>query len=154
MSELALALTLRLFRATGIGMNYRGERPSFRAPTRSRHERVPCEGGTRAREGSFEGLRCPARGIPCDGHAGTHGEEELPRALRGTSGMNTTKLIALWTMEGASLDVGGCFRAADDIGIALASDDSTSKGAVAGSFFIKGADGDKWHSLEDEGHRA
>jgi hypothetical protein len=74
--------------------------------------------------------------------------------FRGTSGMNTTKLIALWTMEGASLDVGGCFRAADDIGIALASDDSTSEGAVAGSFFIKGADGDKWHSLEDEGHRA
>lgn len=44
MSELALALTLRLFRATGIGMNYRGERPSFRAPTRSRHERVPLRG--------------------------------------------------------------------------------------------------------------
>ena len=65
-------------------------------------------------------MHCPVRGIPCSGHAGTQGEEKPPRSLRGAARMNTTKLIAHWTMNGAHRDVDGHFRATDDIGAVIA----------------------------------
>jgi hypothetical protein len=91
------------------------------------------------------------RGIRCDGHAGTQGEEKPPRSLRGATGMNTTKLIAQWTMSGARRDVDGRFRATDDIRAVIADNQPTLEPtAAASSFLIKGADKDSWQPLEEE----
>ena len=71
--------------------------------------------------------------------------------------MNTTKLIAQWTMNGARLDVDGRFRSADDIGAVFADNRPTPEPTTAaGSFLIKGAGGDGWQPLEEErkNHRA
>ena len=65
--------------------------------------------------------------------------------------MNTTKLIAQWTMNGARRDVDGRFRATDDIGAVIADNQPTPEPtAAASSFLIKGADEDSWQPLEDE----
>ena len=76
-------------------------------------------------------------------------EEKPPRSLRGATGMNTTKLIAQWTMSGARRDVDGRFRATDDIGAVIADNQPTPEHtAAARSFLIKGADEDSWQPLE------
>jgi len=76
-------------------------------------------------------------------------EEKPPRSLRGATGMNTTKLIAQWTMSGARRDVDGRFRATDDIGAVIADNQPTPEHtAAASSFLIKGADEDSWQPLE------
>ena len=63
--------------------------------------------------------------------------------------MNTTKLIAQWTMSGAHRDVDGRFRAIDDIGAVIADNQpTTGPTAAASSFLIKGADEDSWQPLE------
>ena len=69
--------------------------------------------------------------------------------------MNTTKLIAHWTMNGAHRDVDAHFRATDDIGAVIAGNQPTPEpAAAASSFLIKGADGDSWQPLERGEHRA
>ena len=66
--------------------------------------------------------------------------------------MNTTKLIAQWTMNGARLDVDGRFRPTDDIGAVIADNQPTSHPtAAASSFLVKAADGDGWQPLEEAG---
>ena len=77
-------------------------------------------------------------------------EEESPRSLRGdTDGMNTTKLIALWTMSGEGRDIGGRFRATDDIGAVIAGKHSTPEPTTAtGSFLIKGTNEENWSKLD------
>jgi hypothetical protein len=63
--------------------------------------------------------------------------------------MNTTKLIAEWTMSGARRDVYGRFRATADIGALIAVNQPTSEPtAAASSFLIKGANEDSWRPLE------
>ena len=64
--------------------------------------------------------------------------------------MNTTKLIAHWTMSGDGRDVGGRFRATDYIGAAIAENQPTPEPtAGASSFLVKGADEDSWQPLEE-----
>ena len=59
--------------------------------------------------------------------------------------MNTTKLIAYWTMSGEGRDVGDRFRATDDIGVAIADNEPMPEPtAAASSFLIKGANEDTW----------
>ena len=69
--------------------------------------------------------------------------------------MNTTKLIAHWTMSGARRDIDGRFRATDDISAVIADNQPTPEPTAAASpFFIKGADADSWQPLEQGEHRA
>ena len=76
------------------------------------------------------------------------GEEMSPRSLRGATGMNTTKLIAHWTMNGAHRDVDGHFRATDDIGAVIADNQPTPEPTAAGSsFLIKASDEEGWQPL-------
>ena len=64
--------------------------------------------------------------------------------------MNTTKLIAQWTMAGEGHDVGGRFRATDDIRAVIAGDKSAPEPAMAGasSLMIKGTNEDSWRTLD------
>ena len=63
--------------------------------------------------------------------------------------MNTTKLIAHWTMSGEGRDVGDRFRATDDIGAAIADNEPMPEPtAAASSFLIKGANEDTWQSVD------
>jgi hypothetical protein len=63
--------------------------------------------------------------------------------------MNTTKLIALWTMSGEGSDVRGRFRATDDIGAVIADNQPTPEPTAAtSSFLIKGASEDGWQPLD------
>jgi hypothetical protein len=67
--------------------------------------------------------------------------------------MNTTKLIGEWSMGGAGRDVGGRFRATDDI-LAVIADNQTAPAptsAVASSFLIKGLDEEGWQPVEAGG---
>ena len=58
--------------------------------------------------------------------------------------MNTTKLIAQWTMSGARRDVDGRFRV-------IANKQATPEPTAASrSFLTKGADEDSWQPLEEE----
>jgi hypothetical protein len=67
----------------------------------------------------------------------------------GATGMNTTKLIAQWTMSGARRDVDGRFRATADISAVIAVNQPTPEPtAAASSFLIKGANEDSWQPLE------
>ena len=67
----------------------------------------------------------------------------------GADGMNTTKLIALWTMSGEGRDIGGRFRATDDIRAVIADKHATPEPtAAAGSFLIKGTNEDNWSTLD------
>ena len=64
--------------------------------------------------------------------------------------MNTTKLIAQWSMGEAPYDVAGRFQATDDIGAVIADNEPTPEPtAAAGSFLIKGSDEDGWQPLEE-----
>jgi len=66
--------------------------------------------------------------------------------------MNTTNLIAHWTMSGARRDIDGRFRATDDIGAVIADNQRTPEPtAAASSFLVKGADEDSWQPLEEKG---
>jgi hypothetical protein len=69
--------------------------------------------------------------------------------------MNTTKLISQWSMSGARRDVGGRFRATDDIGAVIADNQPTCEPtAAASSFLIKGSDEECWQPLgEGKGGR-
>jgi hypothetical protein len=63
--------------------------------------------------------------------------------------MNTTKLIAHWTMSGARHDVDGRFRVTDDIGAVIADNQPTPEPvAAASSFLIKGANEDSWQPFD------
>jgi len=63
--------------------------------------------------------------------------------------MNTTKLIAQWTMSGEGRDVGARFRATDDIRAMIAGTEPTSEPtAAASSFLIKEANEDSWKALD------
>ena len=63
--------------------------------------------------------------------------------------MNTTKLIALWTMSGEDRDIGGRFRGTDDIGAVIAGKHSTPEPKIAASsFLIKGTNEDDWSTLD------
>ena len=63
--------------------------------------------------------------------------------------MNTTKLIAHWTMNGTRYDVYGHFRATDDIGAVIADNQPRREPmAATSSFLIKGAEDDRWQSLD------
>lgn len=65
--------------------------------------------------------------------------------------MNTTKLIAQWTMSGARGDVDRRFRATDDIGAVIAGKRPTTEPtAAASSFLIKRADQESWQTLAAE----
>ncbi len=65
------------------------------------------------------------------------------------TGMNTTKLIAQWTMSGEGRDVGGRFRATDDIGALITEDRPTPEPTAAtSSFLIKGANDGSWQPLD------
>ena len=65
--------------------------------------------------------------------------------------MNTTKLIAHWTMSGARRNANGRFQATDDIGAVIAANQPTLEPTAApNAFLIKGADGDIWQPLEEE----
>ena len=65
--------------------------------------------------------------------------------------MNTTKLIAHWTMSGARRDVGDRFRATADIGAVIADNrPAPEPTAAASSLFIKGANGESWQTLDEE----
>ena len=69
----------------------------------------------------------------------------------GATGMNTTNLIAQWTMSGARRDFDGRFRATDDIGAVIADNEPPLEpAAAASSFLIKGADGDGWQPVEED----
>jgi hypothetical protein len=62
--------------------------------------------------------------------------------------MNTTKLISQWSMRGARRDVGGRFRATDDIRAMIAGKQPTpAPRAAARSFLIKGSDDEGWQPL-------
>ncbi len=85
----------------------------------------------------------------------TRGGDAASLTAGGATTMNTTKLIAHWTMNGAHRDVDGHFRATDDIGAVIADNQPTPEPtAAASSVFIKGADGDSWQPFEQGGHGA
>jgi hypothetical protein len=65
------------------------------------------------------------------------------RLLRGATGMNTTELIAQWTMSGARRDADGRFRV---LGEKRAKPEPKPP---AGSFLMRGADG-SWQPLRRE----
>ena len=79
-----------------------------------------------------------------------NGEEKSSRAPRGdATGMNTTKLIAQWTMSGEERDVGSRFRATDDIRAVIAGNKPTPEPtATASSFLIKGTNEERWETLD------
>ena len=63
--------------------------------------------------------------------------------------MNTTKLIAQWTMSGEDRDVSSRFGATADIRAAIAGDELTPEPtAAASSFLIKGTNEDSWQALD------
>jgi hypothetical protein len=64
--------------------------------------------------------------------------------------MNTTKLIAQWTMSGEDRDVAGRFRATDDIGSVIAGNKPTPESAAAArsALLIKGTNEDSWQTLD------
>jgi hypothetical protein len=60
--------------------------------------------------------------------------------------MNTTKLIAQWTMCGEGRDVGARFRATD--AVIAAKQRTPEPTATASSFLIKGANEDSWQPID------
>ena len=80
-----------------------------------------------------------------------NGEEKSTRAPRGdATGMNTTKLIAQWTMSGEERDVSSRFRATADIRAVIAGDKPApdEPTATASSFLIKGTNEERWETLD------
>jgi len=61
--------------------------------------------------------------------------------------MNTTTLIAEWTMSGARGDVAARFRSTDDIRTLLAREPNTAPAQSTGSLLVKSADGEDWRPL-------
>ena len=62
-------------------------------------------------------------------------------------GMNTTQLIAHWTMQGAGHDIDGRFRKTDDIRTVLAAHHDAPQDAVPAPLQVRGADEEDWTSL-------
>lgn len=62
--------------------------------------------------------------------------------------MNTTKLIAHWTMNGARLDVDGRSPTVGTDAAFADNQPTPEPTATASSFLIKGADADDWQPLE------
>ena len=63
--------------------------------------------------------------------------------------MNTTKLIAQWTMDGTRYDVESHFRATDDLDAAIADSRPTPEPPEApSSFLIRGTNEDGWRALD------
>lgn len=79
-----------------------------------------------------------------------HGERRSRLAHGGAqTEMNTTKLIAHWSMGPDGCDVGARFRATDDIGAAIADRQQEPQPTIATtSFSIKGANEDEWQPLD------
>jgi len=62
--------------------------------------------------------------------------------------MNTTKLTSQWSMSGARRDVGGRFRATDDISAMIGDNEPPpAPASAAASFLIRGSDEDGWQAL-------
>ena len=63
--------------------------------------------------------------------------------------MNTTKLIAEWTMNGTRYDIDSHSRATDGIGAATVENQPThEQAATTSSFLIKGTNEDSWKPLD------
>jgi hypothetical protein len=65
--------------------------------------------------------------------------------------MNTTQLIAHWTMQGAGRDIDGRFRTTDDIRAVLAVHHDAQQDAVPTPLQVRGADEEDWTSLRAGG---
>jgi hypothetical protein len=61
--------------------------------------------------------------------------------------MNTTQLIAHWTMHGAGNDIDGRFRTTDDIRMVLAAHHDAPRDALTAPLQVRGADEEDWTSL-------
>jgi hypothetical protein len=61
--------------------------------------------------------------------------------------MNTTALIAEWSMCGARRDVGGRFRTTDDIRALLSGGVAAEPPPASASLLVKPADEDDWRPL-------
>ena len=79
---------------------------------------------------------------------GQRGGGAASRTAGAATGMNTTKLISHWSMSGARRDIGGRFRATDDIGAVIAGNQPTPEPTAAGSsFLVKASDEEGWQPL-------
>ena len=65
--------------------------------------------------------------------------------------MNTTKLIAHWTMRGAARDIDGRFRTTDDIREILVGDRDARAAAASMPLQVRRADEEDWVPLGAEG---
>lgn len=65
--------------------------------------------------------------------------------------MNTTTLIAEWSMRGARRDVAGRFRTIDDIRTLLARDGKVEAPAAGAALLVKPAGEDDWQPLHVDG---
>ena len=61
--------------------------------------------------------------------------------------MNTTELIAHWTMQGAGHDINGRFRKTDDIRAILGDQRDAPPAAVPTTLRVRGSDEDDWTPL-------
>lgn len=68
-------------------------------------------------------------------------------ALAGDTGMNTTRLIKHWSMNGARRDLAGRFRSTDDIRAILLGGTSTKRPSRPSELLLKGTDEDDWRPL-------
>ena len=79
---------------------------------------------------------------------GQRGGGAASRTAGAATGMNMTKLISHWSMSGARRDVGGRFRATDDIVAVIAGNQPAPEPTAAGSsFLVKASDEEGWQPL-------
>jgi hypothetical protein len=64
--------------------------------------------------------------------------------------MNTTTLIAEWSMSGARRDIAERFRTIDDIRALLSRGDTAEPPAAHVSLLVKSSDDHDWRPLADE----
>ena len=62
--------------------------------------------------------------------------------------MNTTKLIAQWTMNGTRYDVDSHLRATDDGAVIADNQPTPEPPAATSSFLIKGTNDENWQRLD------
>ena len=101
-------------------------------------------------KGSFEGYALPREG---DTVSGTTLKDNGRRSRLAHCGaqtrMNTTKLIAQWTMDGTRYDIESHSRATDDVGAPIADRQPTREPPqAASSFLIRGTNEDGWQTLD------
>ena len=68
----------------------------------------------------------------------------------GGTGLNTTELIAHWTMEGATPDFGGLFRSTADVLAGAAEDSEPAPAPAPGTpdaFRMRRSDEEEWKPL-------